>query len=88
MKIVEVGKKMREVPLSSLKFGDTFIFDSRIGMVASRYGHDFPLDLVFGREFCLPFEGREWIPHNTPAMLSPSTMVIPVECELQYRLKY
>lgn len=88
MKIVEVGKKIQEVPLSSLKLGDTFIFDSRIGMVASRNGHHFPLDLVSGREFCLPFKGREWIPHNTPAMLPSSTMVTPVECELQYRLKY
>lgn len=88
MKVVEVGKKIREVPLSSLELGDTFIFDSRIGMVASRNGHKFPLDLVFGREFCLPFEGREWIPRSTLAMLPPSTMVTPVECELQYRLKY
>ena len=88
MKVVEVGKKVREVPLSSLKLGDVFIFDSRIGMVASRNGHDFPLDLVFGREFYLPFKVKEWKPHEGPAMLPPSTMVMPVECELQYRLKY
>jgi len=88
MKVVEVSKKVREVPLSSLKLGDTFIFDSRIGMVASRNGHDFPLDLVLGREFCLPSEVRQWMPHDQSAMLSPSTMVIPVDCELQYRLKY
>jgi len=88
MKVVEVSKKVREVPLSSLKLGDTFIFDSRIGMVASRNGHNFPLDLVLGREFYLPSEVRQWMPHNQPAMLSLSTMVIPVDCELQYRLKY
>lgn len=88
MKVTEIGRKAHEVRLDSLKLGDTFIYESRIGMIASRNGHAFPMDLVFGKEFCVPFEGQEWIPHSTPAMISPSTMVLPVDCELQYRLKY
>ena len=45
MKITNAGSAPRTVALGSLKLGDTFLFDSRIGMIASRNGHEFPMEL-------------------------------------------
>ena len=45
MKITNAGSAPRTVTLGSLKLGDTFLFDSRIGMIASRNGPVFPMEL-------------------------------------------
>lgn len=87
MKITDAGRVSRTVPFGSLKLGDTFLFDSRIGMVASRNGHYFPLDLATGKEFYAVPPAREWIPHSTPAMLGPNAEVVRVDCELIFKIK-
>lgn len=87
MKITNAGHAPRTVPLGSLKLGDTFLFDSRIGMVTSRNGHHFPLDLATGKEFYAVSPAREWIPHSTPAMLAPDAEVVRVDCELIFKIK-
>ena len=87
MKITNAGRAPRTVPLGSLKLGDTFLFDSRIGMVTSRNGHHFPLDLATGKEFYAMSPAREWIPHSTPAMLAPDAEVVRVDCELIFKIK-
>ena len=87
MKITNAGHAPRTVPLGSLKLGDTFLFDSRIGMVTSRNGHHFPLDLATGKEFYAVPPTREWIPHSTPAMLAPNAEVVWVDCELIFKIK-
>lgn len=87
MKITNAGRAPRTVSLGSLKRGDTFLFDSRIGMVASRNGHNFPLDLATGQEFYAIPPARDWIPHSTPAMIGPDTEVVRVDCELIFKIK-
>jgi hypothetical protein len=87
MKITDAGRSSRTVPLSLLKLGDTFIFDSRIGMVASRNGHVFPLELATGHEFWIENPARPWVPHDAPAMLSPQTEVELVDCELIFKVR-
>lgn len=87
MKITNAGRAPRTVPLGSLKLGDTFLFDSRIGMIASRNGHDFPMELETGHEFWIENPARPWIPHNTPAMLGPDAEVVRVDCELIFKIK-
>ena len=87
MKITNAGRASRTIPFNSLKVGDTFLFDSRIGMVASRNGHDFPLDLATGKEFYAVPSARDWIPHSTPAMLAPDAEVVRVDCELIFKIK-
>ena len=86
MKFTNLGRQARTVALNDLKLGDCFLFDNRIGMIASRNGHDFPLDLSTGKEFYAVPPAREWIPHNRPAMLAPSAEVIKISAELVYKI--
>ena len=86
MKFTNAGKEPRTVTLNTLKLGECFLYDGRIGMMASRNGHDFPLDLATGKEFYAVPPAREWIPHNTPAMLAPSAEVVRVSAELVYKI--
>jgi hypothetical protein len=51
MKFTNQGRQPRTVTLNDLSLGDCFLYDGRIGMMASRNGHDFPLDLATGKEF-------------------------------------
>lgn len=87
MKITSVNNSPHTVPLCSLKLGDTFMFDSRIGIIASRNGHDFPLELATGHEFWIEQPTRPWMGFDTPAMLRPDTEVVPVSCELRYQIR-
>lgn len=86
MKFTNLGRQARTVTLNDLKLGDCFLFDNRIGMVASRNGHDFPLDLSTGKEFYTVPPAREWIPHDRPAMLAPSAEVVKISAELVYKI--
>ena len=86
MKFTNLGRQARTVTLNDLKLGDCFLFDNRIGMVASRNGHDFPLDLSTGKEFYAVSPAREWIPHDRPTMLAPSAEVIKISAELVYKI--
>lgn len=86
MKFTNQGRQSRTVMLNDLKLGDCFLYDGRIGMMASRNGHDFPLDLATGKEFYAIPPAREWIPHSTPAMLAPSAEVVRISAELVYKI--
>ena len=86
MKFTNLGRQARTVTLNDLKLGDCFLFDNRIGIVASRNGHDFPLDLSTGKEFYAVPPAREWIPHDRPAMLAPSAEVVKISAELVYKI--
>lgn len=86
MKFTNLGRQVRTVTLNDLKLGDCFLFDNRIGMVASRNGHDFPLDLSTGKEFYAVPPAREWIPHDRPAMIAPSAEVVKISAELVYKI--
>lgn len=86
MKFTNQERQPRTVTLNGLKLGDCFLYDGRIGMMASRNGHDFPLDLATGKEFYAVPPAREWIPHNTPAMLAPSAEVVRISAELVYKI--
>lgn len=79
-------KNERGVELGSLKVGDTFMYDNRIGVIASRNGHDFPMEFSTCREFPKSRLAREWIPLNQTDMLSPSEIVLPVEIEMTYKV--
>ena len=63
------------VPLNSLRMGDTFLIEGSICMIAKRSGHLFVLDLSTGKDYC------SINPCNS------SQRVIPIECELSYRIK-
>ncbi len=86
MKFTNAGKDLKTTSLNNLRVGECFLYDNRVGMVASRNGHDFPLDLATGKEFYAVPPAREWIPHNTPAMLAPSAEVVRVSAELVYKI--
>lgn len=86
MKFTNQGRQSRTVMLNDLKLGDCFLYDGRIGMMASRNGHDFPLDLATGKEFYAVPPARDWIPHSTPAMLAPSAEVVRISAELIYKI--
>ena len=87
MKITCVNSSPRTVQLGSLKLGDTFMFDSRIGMIASRNGHEFPLELATGHEFWMEQPACPWMGFDTPATLRPDAEVVPVNCELTYQIR-
>ena len=79
-------KNNRGVPLSTLNVGDTFMYDNRIGVIASRNGHPFPMEFSTCREFSKRRPPREWIPQSTIEMLSLTETVLPVEVELAYKV--
>jgi len=72
----------RGVMLHSLMKGDTFMYDNRVGVIVSRNGHEFPLELATCREFTKSRPTRDWIPNNQIDMLSGSEIVLPVEIEM------
>jgi len=86
MKFTNAGRAPRTFTLSDLKLGDCFIYNERFGMVASRNGHNFPLDLATGKEFYANPPAYDWLPHNTPAMLAPSAQVVKITTELIYKI--
>lgn len=73
-------KNERGVALHTLKVGDTFLYDNRIGVMIDHNDHAFPLDLTTCHEMAV---------HNTYPFvkaLSPDTIVLPVEIELHYKV--
>ena len=79
-------KNERGVALHTLKVGDTFLYDNRVGVIASRNGHDFPMELGTCREFAKSRPPTGWIPHNQSDMLPGSEIVLPVEVEMTYKV--
>lgn len=73
-------KNERGVKLGTLKVGDTFLYDNRVGVIASRNGHDYPMDFTT----CCEMHCGAGHPYG-PAV-GPETIVIPVEVELTYKV--
>lgn len=78
-------KNERSVALHTLKVGDTFLYDNRVGVIASRNGHDFPMELATCREFKTVRPYGKWDTYKA-SMLSPYTFVLPVSVELTYKV--
>lgn len=85
MKFTNAGRSTRMIPFGSLKVGDTFLRDGRIGMKVSRCGHEFPIDLTTGNAFHVTSSPGEWLSH-TPIMLGPDDEVARVDCELIFKI--
>ena len=66
----------RGVKLGSLKIGDTFLYDSRIGVIACRNGHNYVMDF----STCCEMHRNSDYPYGP--LLGPNTMVLPVEIEI------
>ena len=79
-------KNDRGVKLGSLKVGDTFLYDNRVGVMVDRNGHCFPLDLTTCTNFRKSLPARTWMPHEYGAELTPETVVLPVEVEVTYKV--
>ncbi len=62
------------VPLSSLRLGDTFLFEGNVCMLAKRNGHSFVLDLSTGKDY------------SSINPIYSSQLVTPIECELSYKI--
>ena len=79
-------KNERGVALHTLKVGDTFLYDNRVGVIVSRNGHDFPMEFSTCREFRVVDE-RFWTKgcDRNPA-LSGSEIVLPIEIEMTYKV--
>ena len=76
-------KNNRGVSLGSLNLGDTFMYDNRIGVIASRNGHDFPMEFTT----CCEFRTHTGRFHNAEfAVLPPEAIVLPVSVELTYKV--
>ena len=73
-------KNERGVRLDTLKCGDTFLHDNRVGVIASRNGHDFALDLTTCKEM--------YASNSFPFVkgLMPDEIVLPVEVEMTYKV--
>lgn len=72
---INSGSYSLSVPLNSLCVGDTFLIEGSVCMIAERNGHPFVLDLSTGKNY---------------GFFNPSDsfqQVIPIECELSYRIK-
>lgn len=73
-------KNERGVKLGALKVGDTFLYDNRVGVIASRNGHDYPMD------FATCCEMRRGAAYPYGPGVGPDAIVIPVEVELTYKV--
>ena len=77
-------KNERGVKLNSLKVGDTFLYDNRVGVMVERNGHAFPIDLTTCGNF-----RKSFLYENKRAYgeeLSGSEIVLPVEIEMAYKV--
>jgi len=86
MKFTSAEASVRTFSLNELKLGDCFLFDSRIGMLVSRNGHRFPIDLATGKEFPERPVKREWIPQDFPPTLPMTAQVVKLDTELIYKI--
>lgn len=78
-------KNERGVTLGSLKVGDTFFYDNRVGVMVERNGHAFALDLTTCANFRATRSYGKWDNFEAPE-LTPETIVLPVSVELTYKV--
>ena len=74
-------KNERGVMLNSLKLGDTFLYDNRVGVIAARNGHEYPMDFTT----CCEMRHRAEYPYGPS--LGPDVIVTPVSVELSYKIE-
>lgn len=74
-------KNERGVALHTLKVGDTFLYDNRVGLVVDRNGHQFFLDLTTASNF-----RKNSQRYSQGSELAANDMVLPVEVELSYKV--
>ena len=74
-------KNERGVALGSLRIGDTFLYDNRVGVMIDRNGHAFPLDLTTCRIF-----RRNHCGNTYTGELTNDVLVVPVDVELTYKV--
>lgn len=79
-------KNERGVALHTLKVGDTFLYDNRVGVIASRNGHNFPMEFATCREFRVIDEHFWTKEYDKNPALSGSEIVLPVEVEMTYKV--
>lgn len=74
-------KNERGVTLGSLKHGDTFLYDNRVGLVVDRNGHQFFLDLTTASNFRKNIQR-----YSQGTELAANDVVLPVEVEMTYKV--
>lgn len=79
-------KNERGVPLGSLKVGDTFLCDHRVGVIASYDGQEFPLELPSCKPFSYKDPRKRWDSSQVASMIGPDTVVLPVEVEMGFKV--
>lgn len=73
-------KNERGVKLGSLKVGDTFLYDNRVGVMVERNGHAFALDLTT----CGNFKYNNARQYSSE--LGVDEIVVPVTIEMHYKV--
>lgn len=73
-------KNERGVKLGSLKVGDTFLYDNRVGVMVERNGHSFALDLTT----CGNFKYNNARQYSSE--LGVDEIVVPVTIEMHYKV--
>lgn len=73
-------KNERGVKLGSLKVGDTFLYDNRVGVMVERNGHAFALDLTT----CGNFRYNNVRQYSSE--LEPDEIVVPITIEMHYKV--
>ena len=83
---ISCEKNERGVKLGSLKVGDTFLYDNRVGVIVERNGHSFPIDLTTCGNFRVidPTFRRSASYKNNE--LPPTAIVLPISIEMTYKV--
>lgn len=68
------------VKLGSLRIGDTFLYDNRVGVMIDCNDYMVPLDLTTCHEMAVPDT------YPFAKTLPPDTIVLPVEVEMTYKV--
>lgn len=74
-------KNERGVKLGSLRIGDTFLYDNRVGVMIACDGYMVPLDLTA----CIKFR-RNHCGDTYTGELDNDVIVLPVEVEMTYKV--
>lgn len=78
-------KNERGVKLGSLKVGDTFLYDNRVGVMVERNGHAFALDLTTCGNFRATRSYGKWDAFKGPE-LETDEIVVPITIEMHYKV--
>lgn len=78
-------KNEHGVKLGSLKVGDTFLYDNRVGVMVERNGHAFALDLTTCGNFRATRSYGKWDTFKGPE-LGTDAIVVPITIEMTYEV--